>query len=63
MLPKMFYDSMLDDVNVKRMDSDIYLKNGKYYVDIDIPGFKRNMKKVMIMKIKNIFVMKEDIRN
>ena len=41
MLPKMFYDSMLDDVNIKRMDSDIYLKNGKYHVDIDIPGFNK----------------------
>ena len=41
MLPKIFYDSMLDDVNMKGMDSDIYLKNGVYHADIDIPGFRK----------------------
>lgn len=41
MLPKIFYDSMLDDVNMKGMDSDIYLKNGVYHADIDIPGFEK----------------------
>ena len=41
MLPKLFYDSMLDDINMKGMDSDIYLKDGVYHADIDIPGFKK----------------------
>ena len=41
MLPKIFYDSMLDDVNLKGMDSDIYLKDGVYHADIDIPGFNK----------------------
>ncbi len=41
MLPKLFYDSMLDDVNFKGMESDIYLKDGVYHADIDIPGFEK----------------------
>ena len=41
MLPKIFYDSMLDDINMIGMDADIYLKNGIYHADIDIPGFKK----------------------
>ena len=41
MLPKLFYDSMLDEESFKGMDSDIYLKNGVYHADIDLPGFKK----------------------
>ena len=41
MLPKIFYDSMLDDVAMKGMESDVYLKDGIYYADIDIPGFNK----------------------
>ena len=33
--------NMLDDVNMRGMDSDIYLKNGVYHADIDIPGFNK----------------------
>ncbi len=41
MLPKLFYESMLDDDSFKGMDSDIYLKDGVYYADIDLPGFEK----------------------
>jgi len=50
MLPKIFYDSMLDDVNVRGMDSDIYLSNGVYHADIDIPGFDKNDIKIEFHK-------------
>lgn len=41
MLPKIFYESMLDDESFKGMNSDIYLKDGVYHADIDIPGFNK----------------------
>lgn len=41
MLPKIFYDNMLDEDSFKGMDTDIYLKNGVYHADIDIPGFNK----------------------
>jgi len=41
MLPKLFYESMLDEDSFKGMDSDIYLKDGVYHADIDLPGFEK----------------------
>ena len=42
MLPsRMFYDSLFDDFDTKGMDADVYLKDGNYHVEIDIPGFKK----------------------
>jgi len=40
MLPKVFLDNMLYD-EIRSMSSDIYLKNGIYYADIDMPGFNK----------------------
>jgi len=42
MLPsRFFYDNFLDDVNMKGMDCDIYLKEGIYHLEIDVPGFNK----------------------
>lgn len=43
MLPSRFYDDMLEafDTN-KGMKCDIYEKDGKYHVEMDIPGFKKD---------------------
>ena len=42
MLPsRMFYDSLFDDFEMKGMEADVYLKNGKYHVDVDIPGYDK----------------------
>ncbi len=42
MLPsRMFYDSLFDDFEMKGMEADVYLKDGKYHVEIDIPGYNK----------------------
>ncbi len=42
MLPsRMFYDSLFDDFDVKGMEADVYLKDGNYHVEIDIPGYNK----------------------
>lgn len=43
MLPsRLFFDNMLDDFSVNdKIKCDIYEKNGNYYVEADIPGFKK----------------------
>ena len=51
MLPsRLFYDKFLDDVDMKGMDTDIYLKDGVYHADIDIPGFNKEDIKIEIHK-------------
>ena len=47
MLPSRFYEDMLDimDSN-KGSNCDIYEKDGKYHVEMDLPGFKKNEIKV-----------------
>lgn len=68
MLPgKLFYDSLLDDVNMKGMDADIYLKDGIYHAEIDIPGFNKEDIDIEIHKgtitIKAEKEYKEDSEN
>ena len=42
MLPRnLFYNSLFDEMEMKGMASDIYLKDGIYHVDIDVPGFDK----------------------
>ncbi len=45
MLPMKFYDdvfdSLLDDSDIKMMRSDIYEKDNKYIIEMDLPGFKK----------------------
>lgn len=47
MLPSRFYEDMLDvfDSN-KGNNCDIYEKDGKYHVEMDIPGFKKDEIKI-----------------
>ena len=47
MLPSRFYEDMLDimDSN-KGSNCDIYEKDGKYHVEMDLPGFKKDEIKV-----------------
>lgn len=43
MLPIRLFDSMLEDMNYdEKMKCDIYEKDNKYYVEMDIPGFDKN---------------------
>ena len=42
MLPRrLFYDTLFDDDIMKGMDADVYLKDGAYHVEVDIPGFNK----------------------
>lgn len=51
MLPnRIFYDKFFDDVNMKGMDCDIYLKDGVYHLEIDVPSFNKEDIKVEIHK-------------
>lgn len=78
MLPrKLFCDSLFDEDITRGMDSDIYLKDGVYHIEMDIPGFNKEDIKIEMhkgtltikaekeykedVKIRNIFVMKENI--
>ena len=44
MLPSRFYDDMFDvfEPRDKGMNCDIYEKDGMYYVEMDVPGYKKN---------------------
>ena len=47
MLPrKLFCDSLFDEDITRGMDSDIYLKDGVYHIEMDIPGFKKDEIKI-----------------
>jgi len=41
MLPRIFYDSMFPDFEIKGMQADVYVKDNCYHVELDIPGFKK----------------------
>ena len=42
MLPsRLFYDSLFDDTSMRGMDADVYLKNGAYHVEVDVPGYDK----------------------
>ncbi len=42
MLPsRLFYDTLFDDYGMKGMESDVYLKDGVYHIEADIPGFNK----------------------
>jgi len=66
MLPnRIFYDKFFDDVNVKGMESDIYLKDGVYHLEIDVPSFNKEDIKIEIHKgtitVKAEKEIKEDV--
>lgn len=42
MLPRrLLFDEFLNDVEVKGMSSDVYVKDNCYHIEIDIPGFNK----------------------
>lgn len=40
MLPR-FYDSLFDELEMKGMQTDIYVKDNCYHIELDVPGFKK----------------------
>lgn len=43
MLPSRFYDELLESFDSnKGSNCDIYEKDGKYHLEMDLPGFKKN---------------------
>ena len=46
MLPSRFYEDFLSDVETLGMNCDIYDKDGKYHIEMDIPGFKKDEIKI-----------------
>ena len=51
MLPrKLFCDSLFDEDITRGMDSDIYLKDGVYHIEMDIPGFNKEDIKIEMHK-------------
>ncbi len=38
---KMLFDSMLDDMNERHMQCDIYEKNNVYFIEMDLPGYNK----------------------
>ena len=44
MLPsRMFFDDLLSDMSVEsKMKCDIYEKDDKYYIEMDVPGYNKN---------------------
>ena len=69
MLPsRLFYDDMLDRFDDRKMSCDVYEKEGKFYLDMDIPGFKKEDIKIEFDENLTIidspgFVVKNSIYN
>lgn len=68
MLPRrLFYDTLFDDDMMKGMDADVYLKDGVYHIEVDIPGFNKEDIKIETHKgtvtIKAEKEYKEDDEN
>ena len=75
MLPsRMFFDDMLSDLTVEnKMKCDIYEKDNKVFIEMDVPGYDKKdikvecnkgnivklKKKIKQKKIKNIYIVKE----
>ncbi len=64
MLPSRFLYDILDDTNMKGMDADVYLKDGVYHIEVDVPGFKKDEIKIECHKgTINIKAEKEEEEN
>lgn len=47
MLPRIFYDNLLDEIpTMKGMQCDIYEKDNNYHLEMDIPGYKKDEIKI-----------------
>ena len=51
MLPRnLFYDDLFREMEIKGMNADVYLKDGAYHLEIDVPSFKKEEIKIEIHK-------------
>ena len=52
MLPsRMFFDDLLSDMSVEgKMKCDIYEKDNKYFIEMDVPGYKKDDIKIEVDK-------------
>ena len=52
MLPsRMFFDDLLSDMNVEgKMKCDIYEKDNKYFIEMDVPGYQKGDIKIEVDK-------------
>lgn len=50
MLPRIFYDSMLGELDIKGMQADVYVKDNCYHIELDVPGFKKEDIKIEVDK-------------
>ena len=52
MLPsRMFFDDLLSDMSVEgKMKCDIYEKDNKYFIEMDVPGYKKEDIKIEVDK-------------
>lgn len=41
MLPRIFYDNMFPELDIKGMQADVYLKDNTYHIELDVPSFKK----------------------
>ena len=42
MLPsRLFYDNLFPEFDMKGMECDVYLKDGVYHIEVDVPGFNK----------------------
>ncbi len=60
MLPsRMFFDDLLSDMSLEeKMKCDIYEKDGKYYIEMDVPGYRKEDIKIECNK-ENITIRAE----
>lgn len=64
MLPsRMFFDDLLSDMSVEgKMKCDIYEKDNKYFIEMDVPGYKKDDIKIEVDK-GNIVIRAEKEKN
>lgn len=58
MLPRNLFYDMLDEVNTKGMNSDVYVKDDAYHIEIDVPGF--NKEDLSIEVNKGVIIVKAE---
>ena len=61
MLPRKIFDSMLDEFNYEdKMKCDIYEKNEKYHIEVDVPGFNKEDIKIECNKGNLVIVAEKN---
>lgn len=62
MLPRIFYDNMFSEFDIKGMQADVYLKDNCYHIELDVPGFKKEDIKIEVDK-GNVIIKAEKETN